>query len=347
MKKSNNTKKSTTIKSIVIPETLTHGNKELKNMYRLLTKKEVELIDLMNKDAYEEAKSTKSQMIAQNIIQTGVQTMAITGRTWFVAEVPSNLIVVDIYQRPLNKGKVTRLADEFNWDYVNVKTVNYRPEEGVFALIDGHHTNEILKLKNERTICCRVFVDYTYQQEAGLFAEQNHGVTKLSVVSSFFAKTEAGDPIACGIMELFNKYGLTYGLARKKKQVTSIRKVQNIAKKDGLEALDFTFKLIFDAGWGEDDASAFQECGLNAGYYAYIHLMERDGQILPNAYKKIVKFLKQFKTSKQFQDYADWQTGEIHTKHPELAIKDVMPEVVHNPEKKVQYKGEKLIKVEE
>lgn len=311
-------------------------NNATKNQYKILSKKEMEVIKLMNKLAYLEAKEPQNQRIVQSILASGYQNMMLTGRTWFVAEIPVNLVIVDVYQRPLNQGKVNKLSRTFDWDFVGVKTVNFRSKEGVFALIDGHHTSEVLKLKEQKTICCRVFVDYTYQQEAGLFADQNINVTRLSTADEFFARLEAGEEEACSIMSTLNDFGLKYSKQIKRMHVGSIRKLQRITRKYGIEGLRFSLQVIFDAGWAKDDAKAFSETGLNIGYYAYERCIEDDGD-----YTKLINKLKEFKTAQQFQDYANYLTGEISTKHPEYAVKEVMPCIFDNRA------DENIIKVED
>lgn len=247
-----------------------------------------------------------------------------SGMSWGFSLIPISEILRDMaYQRPTKQCRVNEIVRNFNWDKVDCKCVNYRPDEDKFAMMDGLHTLTALEVKGFEYIPCKVFIGKTYQEEAAMFAAQNKGIKKITSVEEFNALVEAGDSDAITILQVLKEYFVELAPQIGLKKVRSVRKLTKIMETVGEAGLRFTFQLIEDAGWG-CDGKAYSEAGLNIGWYAYSECLKANGTINKRKYNCLLNILKDYKTSTAYVDMANCLFGETVTKHPENCVKKMV-----------------------
>lgn len=247
-----------------------------------------------------------------------------TGMTWGYALVPIKETIRNMaYQRPTEESRVNKIIREFDWDKVDPKCVNYRPEEDKFAVMDGLHTLTALEIMGKEFIPCKVFINKTYEQEAAMFAAQNKGIKKITSVDEFRALVEAKDPDAITIMKVMSNYGVELAPVAGFKKCRSVRKLTKIMSTIHEEGLRFVFQLIEDANWG-DDGKAYTEGALNVGFYAYPQLLKKNGKLNKTKYNYLLKILRKYKTSTQYVDVANIEFSETTTRHPQDAVKKLI-----------------------
>ena len=83
------------------------------------------------------------------------------------------LLIDQMYQRHLNKSKVTKIVKEFDPLLVNPVKCSFR--DGKYYVFDGQHTIAALKLRNkgkDLDVVCTVFYGLTQADEAHYFVQQ-------------------------------------------------------------------------------------------------------------------------------------------------------------------------------
>lgn len=301
-------------------------------------------------------KSNNNLILSNNarIAATVQESITKTGMTWGYALIPISETIRDMaYQRATIETTVSRITKNFDWDKVDPKCVNYRPEEDKFAVMDGLHTLTALEILGIKFLPCKVFIGKTYEEEARIFAEQNKGRKKITSVDEFRALMEAKDPMVMAVMECLHHYGVELAPVAGYKKCRSVRKLTQIIETRGVDGLFFTFQLIEDANWG-NDTKAYTEGALNVGFYAYPQLLKKNEQISKVKYDYLLRILRKYKTSTDYVDEANYRFKQVTTRHPQDAVRKLIEcdlEAVQVQYEKLiaaQKKGsEKIIKVED
>ena len=194
-------------------------------------------------------------------------------RNWAVRQVPQCVPTKDDkYQREAKPSEVTYLVNHFDMNKVDVKLCSLRKDEnGIFHLlvIDGWHTLSMLriiaKIEPEKMykFASKIYIDLTQKQEADIFSTQNEGHTNIRGYERYKAEIVAEKPCALAIQRQLKMFGLTTknditSQVNRVRNVNAIEELYRIYKKNGEEAINYTFQLIHDAGW-EDSTWAYKQ----------------------------------------------------------------------------------------
>lgn len=106
------------------------------------------------------------------------------------------LFVDELYQRTIDSHRVKKMAEEYDPNLVNPIKVSFR--DGKYWIIDGHHTERMLILRNgnqDLPVDCKVFYGMTWLDEVNLFLAQNGTLARaVNINDKLRAKMNAGDP---------------------------------------------------------------------------------------------------------------------------------------------------------
>lgn len=165
----------------------------------------------------------------QELIIKGKQEMKAYGFPFFLAYIPLKEVLTNLgYQRETNPARVRHIIKNFDPEKVDVKCVNYRPDEDIFACTDGCHTFTALYELGYEYMPCKVFIGKTYEEEALFFSAQNKGVKKTSTVEEFKALLEAQDPDTVTIHNIMKRWGCELSPIAGVNKIRSIRKLTKI-----------------------------------------------------------------------------------------------------------------------
>lgn len=187
-------------------------------------------------------------------------------RNWAVREIPLDIPEKDDeYQRDARDKEVTYLVNNFDMNKVDVKLCSLRKDEkGIYHLlvIDGWHTLSMLRIiakldpSKFYKFVSKIYIDLTQKQEADIFSSQNEGHTNIRGYERYKAEIVAEKPCALAIQRQLKEFGLTTknditSATNRVRNVNAIEELYRIYKKNGEEAIHYTFKLIQDAGWSD------------------------------------------------------------------------------------------------
>lgn len=125
--------------------------------------------------------------------------------------VPTDEIYVDpIYQRDLNKSKVSKFAHNWDNDLVGTFVVNKR-DDGHYFVVDGQHRHAaIQRIENYPShIYCEVFTNLSPQEEADLFYKLDTQRDNLTPAARFKALLAAGNVAALEIKAAAEETGFS------------------------------------------------------------------------------------------------------------------------------------------
>ena len=248
------------------------------------------------------------------ILSYGYKEMSMTGRNWFIYDLPVSMIKIDnSYQRVVNDSIVRAILRNYDNNRVDVKLVNFRfsPDgTGNFWILDGQHTLTVEKELGHETLTCKVFIGLSQKEEAKLFSKQNEFRRSITAYNQFKAEVVAELYPAIDIKNLCDSYHIK---VEKNKgcipanTITSVRKLYNIVQKNGIECLDFTLQTLIELGWNKIEA------GLNEKvlsiYVAYNYCKDN-----PENYSKLMATLSSFMNHQSMVDFAtDKYRGEAKT----------------------------------
>ena len=160
------------------------------------------------------------------------------------------------YQRNLSILLVKSAVQEFDLHQINPVKVSRR--DGTNYVYDGQHTVEIVAAASGSRLTpvwCMVYDDLNYEEEAGIFANQQRHKKNLTPYEVFKANVEAGKDKQLLIRDLLATYGLYASPTKANGGVCAIGTVEKIYDKYGFETLNRVFQLIV-ATW-EGDHNSF------------------------------------------------------------------------------------------
>lgn len=160
------------------------------------------------------------------------------------------------YQRNLSIVLVKAAVEEFDLHQINPVKVSRR--DGTNYVYDGQHTVEIVAAASGSRLTpvwCMVYDDLNYEEEAGIFANQQRHKKNLTPYEVFKANVEAGKDKQLLIRDLLATYGLYASPTRVNGGVCAIGTVETIYDKYGFETLNRVFQLVV-ATW-EGDPNSF------------------------------------------------------------------------------------------
>lgn len=123
----------------------------------------------------------------------------------------STLIVDPRIQRPLDKRRVTKIAEALNFDALGVITVSRRGN-GDNVVIDGQHRVEALREAGHGSdgVTCRVFKGLDLPEEAAMFRLLNN-TAKPQYIDQFRVRVIEGDANAVDIARIVERHGWKFG----------------------------------------------------------------------------------------------------------------------------------------
>lgn len=189
--------------------------------------------------------------------------------------VPLGKIFRDRYCRPLNEAYIRRIASAWSMRRVGVLYLSFHSDDR-YALLDGGHRWAAAQVVGQEQLPAWVFLDLTYAEEAELFAALNT-IARVSALDRFRALLEAGDPETKAIHALLLKHRLDVALeGRGPGKITAVYALQRVVHQYGMDVLDKTIGLLYDA-W-QRAGSAYTSIsipGTAAFLERYIHTADR------------------------------------------------------------------------
>lgn len=249
--------------------------------------------------------------------------------TFAMKQIPMALIKVDIadtediekgYQRKPDDGRVYNISKDFNYNCLDVKSVNYRSSDGFFHMWDGGNSLAAMRAKGYTYMPCKVTIDLTPYEESYLFEKQNDLRRRVDTSEKFKASLFRNDSVAREIREVVvDEFGLTMDRKARGKgtNISSIRVLEALYKNcDGKDGVRFALSLIERANWRGKD-KAYVENMLNIGYTAYPYC-----KVNPMLKHKIIDGMKEVKEPKNFIAKAYKTFTSQASNHNEVSVKN-------------------------
>lgn len=184
-------------------------------------------------------------------------------RNWAVREIPLDIPEIDLdYQRIPTDAEIAKIVNNFDMNKVDIKMASIRRDENGklhLYVVDGYHTLIVLRLLQEKypeiqfRMALKCFAGLTKKQEADIFSTQNEYHTNIRGYERYKAELVAEKPCALAIQRQLKMFGLTTknditSQVNRVRNVNAIEELYRIYKKNGEEAINYTFQLIRDAG---------------------------------------------------------------------------------------------------
>ncbi len=180
-----------------------------------------------------------------------VRNATIVGTNKFL-EIPLTLLQVDPEYQRTPGSKVAKIAREWSDEKCNPPMVSFRG--GEFFVMDGQNTVLAAKMIGKDALVCRLYVGYTQEDEARIFAGQNDNKTSMSAYDKYKAEIVYNDPRALALRRICEKHGVQISnvrALRKPRYLNSTSRAMKLIANQGEERLDVVFSLIEDLGWDE------------------------------------------------------------------------------------------------
>lgn len=149
------------------------------------------------------------------------------------------------YQRDINYAKVKSYVRNYDPDIFGVVLVSHRDDN--YYVIDGQHRVETAKALKIPSVLCQVVEGLTYEEEAEKFYKMNTSRVPLNSNHKFHALVENKNKMAIDIINILNKYGLTYsknGASKADNCVVAVAALQTIYRRFGAKRLDEVMNII-------------------------------------------------------------------------------------------------------
>lgn len=194
-------------------------------------------------------------------------------RNWVVREVPLDILEIDMdYQREPKDSELAKILLHFDMNKVDIKMASLRRDKNGklhLYVVDGYHTLVVLQMMQKKhpeiqfKMALKCFAGLTKKQEADIFSTQNEYHTNIRGYERYKAELVAEKPCALAIQRQLKMFGLTTknditSQVNRVRNVNAIEELYRIYKKNGEEAIHYTFQLIHDAGW-EDSTWAYKQ----------------------------------------------------------------------------------------
>lgn len=148
----------------------------------------------------------------------------------------STLMVDPRVQRPLDKRRVTKIAEALNFDALGVITVSRR-DNGDNAVIDGQHRVEALREAGHGSmaVTCRVFKGLGLPEEAAMFRLLNN-TAKPQYIDQFRVRVIEGDENAVAIARIITRHGWKIDMQTGSNTFAAVAALERIYNLDDISA---------------------------------------------------------------------------------------------------------------
>lgn len=130
-----------------------------------------------------------------------------------------DILVDGLYQRDLDKNRVSRIVKKYDERLVNAVKVSFR--DGRYYVFDGQHTIAVQKAVHKGRDClvdCKVFYGLTRYDEMELFIKQNGESRPVGSNAKFRALFNNGDPDVIGMVRSCEDIGIRVDFSQAKAQ---------------------------------------------------------------------------------------------------------------------------------
>lgn len=128
-----------------------------------------------------------------------------------------DILVDGLYQRDLDKNRVSRIVKKFDERLVNAVKVSFR--DGKYYVFDGQHTIAVMKAIHKGRDCmvdCKVFYGLTRYDEMELFIKQNGESRGVGSNAKFRALFNNGDQDVIGMVRACENIGIRIDFTQNK-----------------------------------------------------------------------------------------------------------------------------------
>lgn len=159
----------------------------------------------------------------------------------------------NVYSRPLSESRVASIAAKFDFNALGALYVSLRGD-GRYAVLDGCHRHAAAIRVGVKLLPCRVYIDLTIEQEAGLFTIFNRDRRAMKPGEVFRGRLASGDQKAIDIRDVVRSTGFDVGLngSHDVGRIGAVAAVEAVYTMMGPEMLREVLQLIADT-WGTDD----------------------------------------------------------------------------------------------
>lgn len=158
------------------------------------------------------------------------------------------LLVDHTYQRPLDLGRVRRMADVFDRRLLGLLDVSDRgPGAGPvnrYAIVNGQHRAAAAARRGLTHVACNVHEGLDVAAEAQLMAKLDATTKKLSGHDTWRARRAAGDPVVTDVERIATHHGLRIDGARGDGVLTSYGAAEKLVQQGGPQLLDSTLAVL-------------------------------------------------------------------------------------------------------
>lgn len=184
--------------------------------------------------------------------------------TWEEDYMRTSVLKIDpAYQRPLDQGRVARIARAWSDARCLMLEVNRRPN-GEYFVMNGQHRLAAAQLAGVEWLPCRIFSFPRTELEALWFAGQAQESRTVKALDQMKALVHGGDADAAGLTALLAKHGYSWNWTTGKGVPGTTRAADALKtewKRDSVE-LDIILGLISEV-WG-DAENAVGDATVNA-----------------------------------------------------------------------------------
>lgn len=156
-------------------------------------------------------------------------------------------------QRPLDTGRVEKIAGTFSPNYLGTVTVSERPD-GTFIALDGQTRTAAARLAGYKgDVDAVIFTGLTLAEEAATFLRLND-TKQVSAIDKFLVRVTENDPVATELSRVLGHHGwhvAAGGSEGSFAAVNAIEKAWNRAGANSVFAVDRIMKTITES-WGHN-----------------------------------------------------------------------------------------------
>lgn len=179
------------------------------------------------------------------------------GQEKVIRKLPIDQVKIDrTYQRDTKKGRVERIAEQWNDDLAGVIVVSHRGGDDYYC-VDGQHRLAAALLAGKKEIMAEVYEGIDHAEEARRFDLLNKNRSHVNALERFRARLIYGDPEAIEIKQIVEEMGgeIAEKTGRKNQSDKGIRAISSLERvyiQGGPSGLREVLTIIKDA-WGELD----------------------------------------------------------------------------------------------